>query len=72
MRAELLDRDRRRFLGRVAMTAAAASLGTLSVTKLVNGKSRDLEALDRASEWLMSPRLTATGLHGKVVLIPDL
>ena len=69
MRGEQLDRDRRRFLGRVAMTAAAASLGTLGVTKLVNGQSRELEALDRATEWLNSPRLTATGLRGKVVLV---
>ena len=63
-----MNRDRRRFLGRVAMTIGAAHLG-MSGTAESKGASRELAAIGRASEWLNSPRLTPASLEGKVVLV---
>ena len=64
---EDIDRSRRRLLGRVAMTMAAAQLGVLNMAQAK--ESRELAALGRATEWLNSPRLTSASLAGKVVLV---
>ena len=82
---EVIDRNRRRFFTRSALTVAAAHLGAfdwLNVedTPHVSGAvataeagaqrtPRQLSALLRASEWLNSPRLTAEALAGKAVLV---
>jgi thiol-disulfide isomerase/thioredoxin len=62
------DVDRRSFLARAAMTAAAAGLGSV---RPVEAKSapRELVALGRASEWINSPRLTSEALAGKVMAV---
>lgn len=62
-----VDTDRRRILRRAVMVAGAASSGLFSAT--AQGASRELTALDRASEWLNGPRLTSAGLVGKVVVV---
>jgi thiol-disulfide isomerase/thioredoxin len=67
--AEEIDHDRRRFLGRAAMTMAAAPLGMFGTTQANNREPRELAALGRAAEWLNSPRLTPSSLAGKVVLV---
>ena len=51
------------------MTIGAAHLGLLSTAGSGGQAPRELAALERASEWLNSPRLTAAGLAGKVVLV---
>ena len=56
-----MDHDRRRFLGRAAMTIAAAHAGLFGPAD-AEGASRELTALGRAGEWLNSPRLTAESL----------
>jgi thioredoxin family protein/AhpC/TSA family protein len=61
--------DRRRFLGRAAMTLAAAHLGMFRATDAMARAPRELSAFDRATDWLNSPRLTAASLQGKVVLV---
>ena len=61
--------DRRRFLGTVAMTIAATHLGTRGIASGSYGSSRELSALTGAAEWINSPRLTASSLAGKVVLV---
>jgi thiol-disulfide isomerase/thioredoxin len=66
---ESIDRNRRRFLGRAAMTMAAAQLGILGTATSSEGASRQLVALGRAKDWLNSPPLSATSLLGKVVLV---
>lgn len=65
--ADAFDRDRRHFLERVAMVVGAAQTGLLSAT--VQGASRELTAIARASEWLNVPVLTPDSLAGKVVLV---
>jgi thiol-disulfide isomerase/thioredoxin len=60
---------RRRFLGRVALTMAAAQLGLFGTAEANGPDARELAALGRATAWLNSPPLTAAGLRGKVVLI---
>jgi hypothetical protein len=67
--AQEMNRDRRRFLSKVAMTMAAAQLGILGPAEAKERESRELAALGRANEWLNSPRLTASSLLGKVVLV---
>ena len=67
--AEEIDHDRRRFLGRAAMTMAAAQLGMFGTTQANNREPRELAAIGRATEWLNSPRLTPSSLAGKVVLV---
>ena len=59
--------SRRRFVGTGAMTVA--HLGTLLAADAKAAESRELAALGRAPEWLNSPRLTATDLLGKVVVV---
>ena len=51
------------------MTIAGAHLGTLSTANAGDGVSRELAAIGRAAEWLNSPRLTPSGLAGKVVVV---
>jgi thiol-disulfide isomerase/thioredoxin len=63
------DGDRRRFLGRAAMTMAAAQLGIFGSADGADGEPREFAAIGRATEWLNSPRLTAASLRGKVVLV---
>src|SRR5262245_11447153 len=63
-----IDHNRRRYIGRAAMTIAAAQLG------LLNGEAdgatpRELAALARATEWINSPPLSPATLAGKVVLV---
>jgi thiol-disulfide isomerase/thioredoxin len=78
---EGIDRDRRRFLGKVAMTMAAAQLGMFGPPSPLRGfgetgmaeandrEPPELAAIARATEWLNVPRLTAASLRGKVVLV---
>jgi thiol-disulfide isomerase/thioredoxin len=61
--------DRRRFLGKVAMMFAGAHLGTFSTVEASDGEPPELAAIGRASEWLNSPRLTASSLAGHTVLV---
>jgi hypothetical protein len=61
--------DRRRFLSSGAMTMAAARLGMFGTAEAQNREPRELAAIGRATEWLNSPRLTATQLLGKVVVV---
>ena len=65
---EGIDQDRRRFLGRMALAIGAAHVGMFGTAEL-QGASRQLAAIGRASEWLNSPRLTPESLAGKVVLV---
>jgi thiol-disulfide isomerase/thioredoxin len=66
---ELIDHDRRRFLGRLAMTLAATQVGMLGLTAALRRGAGDLAALGRATEWLNSSRLTEAELLGKVVVV---
>ncbi|HEX2341852.1 MAG TPA: thioredoxin-like domain-containing protein [Vicinamibacterales bacterium] len=63
-----IDANRRRFLGAAAMTIAAAQFGGFG-TEANDGEPREWAALNRATEWLNSPRLTQSSLAGKVVLV---
>jgi len=79
--AEKLDHDRRRFLGRAAMTMAAVPFDIFGAPSPLRGfggtgtaeaqsrESREFAAIGRATEWLNSPRPTAASLAGKVVLV---
>ena len=51
------------------MTIAAAHFGAIGGLRAMGGSASELAALDRATEWLNSPRLTAASLSGKVVLV---
>jgi thiol-disulfide isomerase/thioredoxin len=66
---EGVDHDRRRFIGRAAMTIAATHFGMFGRANANAAEARELGALGRATEWLNSPRLTASHLAGKVVLV---
>ena len=66
---EEIDRDRRRYLVRLAATIAAAGLGVFAISRVIDRESRDFSGLDRATEWLNSSPLTAASLAGKVVLV---
>ena len=66
---EIIDRNRRRFVGTAAMAIAAAPFGMLGCAVAEGRESRELAAIGRAVEWLNSPRLTASSLAGKVVLV---
>ena len=66
---EFIDQDRRRFLGRVAMTLAATQFGMSGLTAALRWGAGDLAALGRATEWLNSPRLSEAELRGKVVAV---
>ena len=47
----------------------AAHLGTFGTAESAGRAPNELAALERASEWLNSPRLTAASLLGKVVVV---
>ena len=51
------------------MTMAAARCGVLDTAEANQREPRELAAIGRAAEWLNSPRLTASSLLGKVVLV---
>jgi len=61
-------RDRRRFVGTAAMTVAATQFGMLG-EEVAALEPRELAAIGRATEWLNTPRLSASSLAGKVVLV---
>jgi thiol-disulfide isomerase/thioredoxin len=61
--------ERRRFLTSTAMTMAAARLGIREQAEAADREPREYAAIGRAAEWLNSPRLSATSLLGKVVLV---
>jgi len=63
-----IDPGRRRLLGTVAATIAAARLGgpSIEASQRVPG---ELAAIGRATEWINSPRLPPSSLAGKVVLV---
>jgi hypothetical protein len=69
-----LDRGRRRFLGRAAMTLAARfgfaqAVAEAGTSQANEREPRQIAALRRATEWLNSPPLSGTTLLGKVVLV---
>jgi thiol-disulfide isomerase/thioredoxin len=70
-----LDSDRRHFLGTTARVLAAAPFGLAASAGIGMYAPAQLpfqmvlSSLDRTTEWLNSPPLTAAGLQGKVVLI---
>ena len=66
--AEIIDLDRRRFLGTTAVAIAAAQLGMLARTADAS-QSFELGALSRATAWLNSPPPTPTAVASKVVLV---
>src|SRR3954462_4660230 len=59
-----IEVSRRRFLRAAAMTVAGAQLGIVS-----DAGASDLGGIDRGTEWINSPRLTAANLRGKVVVV---
>lgn len=67
--SEEINFDRRRFLGTAAMAIAAAQLGMFGSADAQASKVGELGSLGSATAWLISPPLTAAGLHGKVVVI---
>jgi thiol-disulfide isomerase/thioredoxin len=66
---EQINLSRRRFLGTAALTVGAAQFGGLASGKARSGDRGELSALASATTWLNSPPLTASQLHGKVVLV---
>ena len=60
---------RRHFLGRAAVTLAAARFGVLDTAIASGGEPRALANLGGATGWINSPPLSATQLLGKVVLV---
>lgn len=60
--------DRRHFMRSAVVALGAAHMGILNSLEL-EGASRELSAITRASVWLNSPPLTADALAGKVVLV---
>jgi thiol-disulfide isomerase/thioredoxin len=71
--AEQINPYRRRVVGAVAMTVAAAKLGVIGPARArpvaqlpIEG---DAPSLSSATTWLNSPPLKADGLRGKVVLV---
>jgi hypothetical protein len=64
---ESINRDRRRFLERTAMTMAALPFGNRAVAEAV--EPRELAAIGGAAHWLNSPALAPSSLAGKVVLV---
>jgi thiol-disulfide isomerase/thioredoxin len=67
-----VDHGRRHFLGRAAMTLAAARFGVLGRLRAEGASAsepRELAALGRATEWLNSPPLSPATLLGKVVVV---
>jgi thiol-disulfide isomerase/thioredoxin len=66
--SDKIDHDRRRFLATAALTLTGARFGNLAV-EANDRESRGLAAIGGAAEWLNSPRLTASALAGKVLLV---
>ena len=64
-----MDHERRRFLAGAATTVVAAHFGAFAGLRALTASASELAAIDRAAEWINSPRLTAASLAGKVVLI---
>src|SRR5215510_11304273 len=64
-----IDLNRRRFVGRTAMTLAAMHLGMRGTPEATARAPRELAAIGNAPEWINSPPLAAAGLAGKVVLV---
>jgi thiol-disulfide isomerase/thioredoxin len=60
---------RRRFLQTGALTLGAVQLGLTARPQASQRLSREVAAIAKAPEWLNSPRLTASNLAGKVVLV---
>ena len=67
--ADAIDHKRRRFLGMAGTIIAAAHVGLYRVVNGQIGGPRDLAAIEHATDWLNSPRLSRSGLAGKVVLV---
>ena len=66
---DAIHHDRRRFLRTGALTIAAAQLGIFGRVQANQRVPREVAAIANATEWLNSPRLTASSLAGKVVLV---
>jgi thiol-disulfide isomerase/thioredoxin len=66
---DAVHHNRRRFLRTGALAIAAARLGFFSRAQANQRAPRELAAMANAPEWLNSPRLTASSLAGKVVLV---
>src|SRR5688500_4388429 len=62
------DGDRRTFLGKTAMTLAAARLGMLGAADAQEIEPQ-LSAIGRTMDWLNSPPVSPKSLLGKVVLV---
>jgi len=60
---------RRRFLRTSALTIAAAQFGIFGRVQANQRGAREVAAIANAPEWLNSPRLSASSLAGKVVLV---
>ena len=61
--------NRRRFLGKMAMTIGATQVGLKGTIEAADRTPRELAAIGRATDWLNTPRLTPVDLLGKVVLV---
>jgi thiol-disulfide isomerase/thioredoxin len=68
--SEVINQDRRHFLGTATMTVATAA-AWLGMSGCANAQSDEGEmpSLGGTTGWLNSPPLTAAGLRGKVVLV---
>ena len=66
---ESTNGSRRQFLGTAALALAAAPLGAFCGAGADTRASRELAAIGAATQWLNSPRLTASNLAGKVVVV---
>ena len=66
---DAIHHDRRRFLRTGALTIAAAQLGIFGRVQANQRVPREVAAIASASEWLNSPRLTASSLAGNIVLV---
>jgi thiol-disulfide isomerase/thioredoxin len=73
--SEAIDHDRRRFLGAVALTLAAAQFGVTGCASAQSGSAirlpseGSLPSLTGATSWLNSQPLTPAALRGKTVLV---
>ena len=66
---EAVDRGRRRFLGKTAVTIAAAHLGVSGSAEADDRLPRELKAVASATDWINSSRLDAERLRGKVIAV---
>ena len=74
--SDLINNERRRFLGAAGAALGAARLGVfgtvvqqMACAALTERDEGVLPSLSGATEWLNSPPLTPAGLRGKVVLV---